>query len=91
MLSAYWNVFVLDFIGGVLLVRNKQNKKENHAVFLNEKQFYWSVFSVLNNKWKEKSQLISQLEQQVREMKDSWEKKELKLSQERDKALHAAK
>jgi leucine-rich repeat/coiled-coil domain-containing protein 1 len=46
---------------------------------------------VLNSRWKEKSQLIGQLEQQVREMKENWEKKEQKLSQERDKALHAAK
>ncbi|KAL4234350.1 leucine rich repeat [Mactra antiquata] len=46
--------------------------------------------SVLNNRWKEKSQLIGQLESQVREMKDSWEMKEKKLTQERDKALEAA-
>lgn len=54
-------------------------------------QCYFFHYSVLNNRWKEKSQLIGQLEQQVREMKESWEKKELKLSQERDKALNAAK
>ena len=50
-----------------------------------------SYFSVLNSKWKEKSQLIGQLESQVGEMKESWEKKERKLTQERDKALEAAK
>ena len=48
-------------------------------------------FSVLNSKWKEKSQLIGQLEEQVREMKESWDRKEVKLTQERDKALDAAK
>ena len=47
--------------------------------------------SVLNNKWKEKSQLIGQLESQVREMRDSWEAKEKKLTIERDKSLKAAK
>ena len=53
--------------------------------------FHCHIFRVLNSKWKEKSQLIGQLEEQVREMKQSWEKKEAKLSQERDKALDAAK
>lgn len=48
-------------------------------------------FSVLNNRWKDKSQLIGDLEKQVREMKESWESKEKKLTQERDKALQAAK
>ncbi|XP_052817378.1 leucine-rich repeat and coiled-coil domain-containing protein 1-like [Mya arenaria] len=46
--------------------------------------------SSLNSRWKDKSQLIGQLESQVGEMKESWEKKERKLSQERDKALEAA-
>jgi len=50
-----------------------------------------SVVSSLNSRWKEKSALIGQLESQVTEMKGSWEKKEKKLSQERDKALEAAK
>ena len=50
-----------------------------------------NYFSVLNSKWKEKSQLIGQLESQVGDMKESWEKKEKKLTQERDKALDAAK
>ena len=53
--------------------------------------YFHCHFRVLNSKWKEKSQLIGQLEEQVREMKQSWEKKEAKLSQERDKALDAAK
>lgn len=47
--------------------------------------------SILNNKWKEKSQLIGQLEKQVTEMKDNWESKERKLTAERDKAIEAAK
>ena len=37
------------------------------------------------------SQLIGQLEEQVREVKESWDRKEVKLTQERDKALDAAK
>ena len=35
--------------------------------------------------------MIGQLEDQVREMKESWDWKEKKLTQERDKALDAAK
>ncbi|KAH3773182.1 hypothetical protein DPMN_174539 [Dreissena polymorpha] len=46
--------------------------------------------SALNSRWKEKSQLIGKLESQVGEMKETWEKKERKLTQERDKALEAA-
>ena len=37
------------------------------------------------------SQLIGQLEEQNREMKETWDRKEEKLTQERDKALDAAK
>ncbi|KAK2149744.1 hypothetical protein LSH36_438g01005 [Paralvinella palmiformis] len=44
----------------------------------------------LNKKWKEKSSLIAQLEQQVMAMKESWENKEKRLIEERDKAVRAA-
>lgn len=49
------------------------------------------TYSNLNNKWKEKSQLIGQLEKQVQQMKDNWENKEKKLTQERNKAVEAAR
>jgi hypothetical protein len=45
---------------------------------------------MLNRKWKEKSSLIGQLEQQVMAMKESWEAKEKKVTAERDKAVNAA-
>ena len=46
---------------------------------------------MLNNKWKEKSNLISELESQVRSMRGTWEDKEKKLTTERDRAIDAAR
>lgn len=46
--------------------------------------------SILNNKWKDKSQLIGQLEKQVQQMRDNWGSKEKRLQEERDKAVEAA-
>ena len=45
----------------------------------------------LDNKWKEKGQLIDQLEGQVRQVKNTFDEKELSLRDERDKALKAEK
>ena len=47
--------------------------------------------SLLNQKWKEKSSLIGQLEKQVTQMKDFWLSKEVKLVEERDKAVSEAR
>ena len=47
--------------------------------------------SVLNQKWKEKSSLIGQLEKQVTQMKEFWLSKEVKLVEERDKAVGEAR
>ncbi|KAI0229637.1 Leucine-rich repeat and coiled-coil domain-containing protein 1 [Lamellibrachia satsuma] len=47
--------------------------------------------SILNQKWKEKSSVIGQLEKQVTQMKDFWSSKEVKLSEERDKAVGEAR
>ena len=47
--------------------------------------------SVLNQKWKEKSSLIGQLEKQVTQMKDFWLSKEVKLVEERDRAVSEAR
>lgn len=49
------------------------------------------LLSILNNRWKEKSQVIGQLEKQVTEMRDNWESKERRLTSERDKAIEAAR
>ena len=52
---------------------------------------HFFICSILNNKWKEKSQFIGQLEKQVQQMKDNWENKEKKLREERDKSVEAAR
>ncbi|XP_050399126.1 leucine-rich repeat and coiled-coil domain-containing protein 1 isoform X2 [Patella vulgata] len=59
---------------------------EDLKIQLDESQ---NAHSVLNNKWKEKSNLISSLEQQVGQMKQSWEDKEKRLTKERDRAVEA--
>ena len=41
--------------------------------------------------WENKASAIEQLEEQVMRMKDGWQKKEHKLTLERDKALDAAR
>ncbi|XP_064641246.1 leucine-rich repeat and coiled-coil domain-containing protein 1-like [Lineus longissimus] len=44
----------------------------------------------VNQKWKEKSAMISNLEEQVTQMKEIWENKEARLIEEKEKAVHAA-
>lgn len=53
--------------------------------------FFFNTYSVMNTKWKEKSQFIGQLEKQVQQIKSTWENKEKKITEERDKALDAAR
>ncbi|BFZ19448.1 hypothetical protein BsWGS_22487 [Bradybaena similaris] len=47
--------------------------------------------SALSARWKEKSELIGRLEQQVTQMKNNWTQKEVQLVAERDTALKQAK
>ncbi|XP_073535621.1 leucine-rich repeat and coiled-coil domain-containing protein 1 [Phyllobates terribilis] len=44
--------------------------------------------SAMNKKWQDKAELLSQLETQVRQMKENFDAKEKKLIEERDKSLH---
>ena len=44
-----------------------------------------------SERWENKASAIEQLEGQVMRMKEGWQQKEHKLSQERDKALDAAR
>ncbi|XP_069112362.1 leucine-rich repeat and coiled-coil domain-containing protein 1-like [Argopecten irradians] len=68
----------------------KQELKQQLSELQGELDESKKAHSILNNKWKEKSQLIGGLEKQVQEMRDTWEGKERKLQNERDKAIHAA-
>ena len=45
----------------------------------------------LKVKWQEKSELIGQLEKEVVEMRNNFKEKEKTLTEERDKAIQAAK
>ncbi|XP_071785134.1 leucine-rich repeat and coiled-coil domain-containing protein 1-like isoform X1 [Asterias amurensis] len=49
------------------------------------------AYRSLDNKWKEKGDLISQLETQVRQVKVNFDTKEKKMKEERDQALQAEK
>lgn len=49
------------------------------------------LYSIMSNKWKEKSNLIGDLENQVMTLKGQWEVKERRLQEERDKAVEAAR
>ncbi|CAJ0964280.1 unnamed protein product [Ranitomeya imitator] len=44
--------------------------------------------SAMNKKWQDKAELLSQLETQVRQMKENFDAKEKKLIEDRDKSLH---
>ncbi|VDI26880.1 leucine-rich repeat and coiled-coil domain-containing protein 1 [Mytilus galloprovincialis] len=72
------------------LRERKDDLKHQVADLESELEESKKAHSILNNKWKEKSQLIGQLEKQVQQMKDNWENKEKKLTQERNKAVEAA-
>lgn len=72
------------------LRERKQELKQETQDLRAELEDSKKAHSILNNKWKEKSQLIGQLEKQVTEMRDNWESKERKLTAERDKAIEAA-
>lgn len=72
------------------LRERKQELKQETQDLRAELEDSKKAHSILNNKWKEKSQLIGQLEKQVTEMRDNWESKERKLTTERDKAIEAA-
>ncbi|XP_072007718.1 leucine-rich repeat and coiled-coil domain-containing protein 1 isoform X1 [Engystomops pustulosus] len=45
------------------------------------------AYSAMNKKWQDKAELLSQLETQVRHMKENFDAKEKKLIEERDKSL----
>lgn len=48
-------------------------------------------FRQLSARWREKSDLIGSLEKQVSNMKNTWEEREKRLTQERDQAKEAAR
>ncbi|XP_056378227.1 leucine-rich repeat and coiled-coil domain-containing protein 1 isoform X2 [Hyla sarda] len=61
----------------------KLELEEKEAELLDVKKAY----SAMNKKWQDKAELLSQLETQVRKMKENFDAKEKKLIEERDKSL----
>ncbi|XP_062897425.1 leucine-rich repeat and coiled-coil domain-containing protein 1 [Mobula hypostoma] len=49
------------------------------------------AFSAVNKKWQDKAEILTMLETQVKHMKESFDARERKLVEERDKALEAQK
>ncbi|XP_074062953.1 leucine-rich repeat and coiled-coil domain-containing protein 1 isoform X1 [Macrotis lagotis] len=65
----------------------KQQLKEKDA----ELEEIGKAYSAINKKWKDKGELLSGLETQVKQMKEKFETKEKKLIEERDKSLQNQK
>ncbi|XP_044129379.1 leucine-rich repeat and coiled-coil domain-containing protein 1 isoform X1 [Bufo gargarizans] len=61
----------------------KLHLEEKEAELLDVKKAY----SAMNTKWQDKAELLSQLETQVRQMKENFDAKEKKLIEDRDKSL----
>lgn len=76
------------------LERVKERKDELKAEVADLKEKLENVtalYNKLNTHWKQKSGLIGDLEERVSQMKTTWENKEKKLQEERDKAVDAAR
>ncbi|XP_051879155.1 leucine-rich repeat and coiled-coil domain-containing protein 1 [Pristis pectinata] len=65
----------------------KQQLEEKEADLEETKR----AFSAVNKKWQDKAEILTILETQVKHMKESFDAKERKLVEERDKALEAQK
>nr|XP_020851401.1 leucine-rich repeat and coiled-coil domain-containing protein 1 isoform X1 [Phascolarctos cinereus] len=65
----------------------KQQLKEKEA----ELEEIGKAYSAINKKWQDKGELLSGLEAQVKQMKEKFETKEKKLTEERDKSLQNQK
>ncbi|XP_074645238.1 leucine-rich repeat and coiled-coil domain-containing protein 1-like [Tubulanus polymorphus] len=72
------------------LTERKEQLKDRIAELQEELHVAIDEKTIMQNKWKEKSTMISDLEEQVQQLKTSWENKEVRLQEERDKAVHAA-
>lgn len=65
----------------------KQQLEEKEAELEETKK----AFGAVNKKWQDKAEILTRLETQVKHMKESFDAKERKLVEERDKALEAQK
>ncbi|XP_069778130.1 leucine-rich repeat and coiled-coil domain-containing protein 1 isoform X2 [Narcine bancroftii] len=65
----------------------KQQLEEKEAELGETKR----AFSAINKKWQDKAEILTKLETQVKNMKESFDAKEIKLVEERNKALEGQK
>ncbi|XP_029447436.1 leucine-rich repeat and coiled-coil domain-containing protein 1 isoform X2 [Rhinatrema bivittatum] len=70
-------------------------RKEELKILLEEKtaelEDIKKAYSTMNKKWQDKAGLLTQLEMQVRQMKENFDAKEKKLIEERDRSLQTQK
>ena len=67
----------------------EQSLVEDFYLMITDKDF--ELNRTLKAKWQEKSELIGKLEKEVVEMRNNFKGKEKTLTEERDKAIQAAK
>ncbi|XP_068093676.1 leucine-rich repeat and coiled-coil domain-containing protein 1 isoform X1 [Hyperolius riggenbachi] len=76
-------------------LERQTERKEEIKLLLEEKEAdledVKKAYSAMNKKWQDKAELLSQLETQVRQMKENYDAKEKRLIEERDKSLQHQK
>ncbi|XP_072267083.1 leucine-rich repeat and coiled-coil domain-containing protein 1 isoform X3 [Pyxicephalus adspersus] len=76
-------------------LERQTERKEEIKLQLEEKEAELEdvkkAYSAMNKKWQDKAELLSQLETQVRQMKENFDAKEKRLVEERDKSLQNQK
>lgn len=76
-------------------LERQTERKEEIKLQLEEKEAELEdvkkAYSAMNKKWQDKAELLSQLETQVRQMKENFDAKEKRLIEERDKSLQNQK
>ncbi|KAM5157551.1 leucine-rich repeat and coiled-coil domain-containing protein 1 isoform 2-T2 [Mantella aurantiaca] len=76
-------------------LERQMERKEEMKLQLEEKEAELEdvkkAYSAMNKKWQDKAELLSQLETQVRQMKENFDGKEKRLIEERDKSLQNQK
>eukprot|EP00057_Strongylocentrotus_purpuratus_P010979 XP_011665453.1 PREDICTED: leucine-rich repeat and coiled-coil domain-containing protein 1 [Strongylocentrotus purpuratus] len=73
------------------LTERKDGLKERVVDLQGELEESQRAYRALDNKWKEKGDIIGQLETQVRQVKENFDQREKKLREERDKAISTEK
>ncbi|MBN3283072.1 LRCC1 protein, partial [Polyodon spathula] len=73
------------------LAERKEELKQQLEEKETELEGVKKAYSAMNNKWQDKAELLTQLEAQVKHMKDIFDAKEKKLVEEKEKSLQSQK